>query len=134
MFDVFGGAPSLGLGVLEIWVPTKDQERKRKVPTNSPITATVLLRVSSARPSMPSCSLCFLLVEETLSLPPLDIREENKFIVIATVLCSTVMGTLEHRTTVDRLYDPYTNSQGRLHHVKAPLRQRHPGLWRIGDR
>lgn len=41
--------------MLEIWVPTNDQNRKRNVPTNSPNTATTLLRVLSARLSMVIC-------------------------------------------------------------------------------
>ena len=46
--------PGLGTGVLAIWVPAKAKNKKRKVPTNSPRAATVLLRRVAGRVSMGS--------------------------------------------------------------------------------
>lgn len=44
------------MGVFEIWVPAKDQKRNMNVPTNSPITATRLLRALSAIFSIGNCA------------------------------------------------------------------------------
>ena len=38
--------------MLAIWVPAKEKNRKRKVPTNSPRMATMLLRTVEGRVSM----------------------------------------------------------------------------------
>jgi hypothetical protein len=46
---VLGAAFLGGAGVLDIWVPVKEKNKKRKVPTNSPIMAMILLRVPSGR-------------------------------------------------------------------------------------
>lgn len=46
--DVLGNAKpeagTVGAGVLAIWVPAKATKRNKKVPTNSPMPATTVLR------------------------------------------------------------------------------------------
>ena len=51
-FMVLGGAPSTGFGVLATWVPANEKNKKRNVPTNSPITAIMLFRKVSFRCSI----------------------------------------------------------------------------------
>lgn len=53
-FDVLGGEPGGGMGVLDTWVPAKEKNRKRKVPTNSPPTQSRFQRNLSGSWSMGS--------------------------------------------------------------------------------
>lgn len=72
---MLGGAPSTGLGVLDTWVPAKEKNKKRNVPTNSPTVAMKLLRVVSAIPNMGSWLRVNLTTGDVPS--PRRLRENN---------------------------------------------------------
>lgn len=76
---------------------------------------------------MPSWSLFFLLVEETLALPPLERRrEDRKFIVIATGRAVLLGVRWRIKRPLTRCQALYTHTQGGFPPLQAPLGQRHP--------
>lgn len=76
--------------ILAIWVPANEKKRKRKVPTNSPRMATMLLRTVEGRESMgrefwtPSWATLVVVVVVADFLPPA--AEEGKRRVVGLMV------------------------------------------------